>query len=144
MSAPRAVDVAECARNFRITIGSGRCEYRRRQLEPSVQLDTPTSLDDATIASGQNRRTKMVRKLSLAAVAAIALGTAALAPTSASAWGHGGWGHGGWGHGWGHGWGWGGAAGFYGAYAGYGYGGYGYSCRQWVLTQWGYRLRWVC
>jgi len=40
----------------------------------------------------------MLRKLSLVAVAAASLGTAALAPTSASAWGghHGGW-HGGWG-----------------------------------------------
>ena len=39
----------------------------------------------------------MLRKLSLVAIAAASLGTAALAPTSASAWG--GW-HGGW-HGWG-------------------------------------------
>jgi len=72
----------------------------------------------------------MLRKLSLTAVAAIALGTAALAPTSASAWWHGGW-HGGW-H---HGWGWGGPR-FYGAY--------GYGCRRWVDTPWGPRLRWVC
>jgi hypothetical protein len=76
----------------------------------------------------------MVRKLSLAAVAAIALGTAALAPTSASAW---------WGpyrhwHGWG---GWGPGPGFY--YGGYGYG-YGYGCRRWIPTPWGPRLRWVC
>jgi hypothetical protein len=44
----------------------------------------------------------MLRKLSLAAVAAISLGVTVLAPTSASAWGgwHGGW-HGGWYHGWG-------------------------------------------
>ena len=76
----------------------------------------------------------MFRKLSLAAVAAIALGTAALAPTSASAWGHG-W-HGGWHHGCGGGWGWGGPR-FY-------YGGYGYGCRRWVETPWGPRLRWVC
>ena len=43
----------------------------------------------------------MLRKLSLVAIAAASLGAAALAPTSASAWGgyHGGW-HGGW-HGWG-------------------------------------------
>ena len=42
----------------------------------------------------------MLRKLSLVAVAAASLGAAALAPTSASAWGgwHGGWHHGG---GWG-------------------------------------------
>ena len=41
----------------------------------------------------------MLRKLSLVAVAAASLGAAALAPTSASAWG--GWHHGGWHHGWG-------------------------------------------
>ena len=76
----------------------------------------------------------MFRKLSLAAVAAIALGTAALAPTSASAWWHGG----GWHHGWhGGGWGWGGPR-FYGAYGGYS------GCRRWVGTPWGPRLRWVC
>ncbi len=81
----------------------------------------------------------MFRKLSLAAVAAIALGTAALAPTSASAWWHGG----GWHHGWhGGGWGWGGPR-FYGAYGGY-YGGGYYGCRRWVGTPWGPRLRWVC
>ncbi|WP_298255773.1 sulfur globule protein precursor [Bradyrhizobium sp.] len=40
----------------------------------------------------------MFRKLSLTFVAAVSLGAAALAPTSASAWG--GW-HGGWHHGWG-------------------------------------------
>lgn len=73
----------------------------------------------------------MFRKLSLATAAAIALGTAALAPTSASAWWHGGYHH------W-HGgpWGWGGP--------GYYYGAYGYGCRRWVPTPWGPRLRWVC
>jgi hypothetical protein len=79
----------------------------------------------------------MFRKLSLAAVAAIALGTAALAPTSASAWWHGGPGwHRGWG--WHGGWGWGGPRFYYGGY------GYGYGCRRWVGTPWGPRLRWVC
>ena len=75
----------------------------------------------------------MFRKLSLAAVAALALGAAALTPTSASAWWHGGWHHG-WNH---YGWygGWGGP-GYYGAY--------GYGCRRWVDTPWGPRLRWVC
>jgi len=77
----------------------------------------------------------MFRKLSLAAVAIVALGTAALAPTSASAWWHGG----GWHHGWHGGLGWGGPPFVYGAY---GYGGYG--CRRWVGTPWGPRLRWVC
>ena len=76
----------------------------------------------------------MFRKLSLAAVAAIALGTAALAPTSASAWWHGGGWHGGWHHGWHGGW-WGGPR-FYGAYS--------YGCRRWVPTPWGWRPRWVC
>ena len=52
----------------------------------------------------------MFRKTMFALTAAVALGAAALAPTSASAWGfHGGWGHGGWGHG-----GWGPRVGFYG------------------------------
>jgi hypothetical protein len=46
----------------------------------------------------------MFRKLSLVAIAAASLGLAALAPTSASAWGgghgwHGGWHGGGWGYG---------------------------------------------
>jgi hypothetical protein len=63
----------------------------------------------------------MLRKLSLALVAAVSLGAAALAPTSASAWTgglHGGW-HGGWHRGWG------GPRFFVGgpAYYGYGYGG---------------------
>jgi hypothetical protein len=60
----------------------------------------------------------MVRKLALTLVGATALGTAAMAPTSASAWGYGGWhgyhgGYGGWGYGhfwgfrsWGYGHGW--------------------------------------
>jgi len=43
----------------------------------------------------------MLRKLSLVAVAAASLGAAALAPTSASAWGGHGWHHGGWHGGWG-------------------------------------------
>ena len=43
----------------------------------------------------------MLRKLSLAVVAAASLGVAALAPTSASAWGGGWHHHGGWHHGWG-------------------------------------------
>jgi len=71
----------------------------------------------------------MFRKLSLAGVAAIALGTAALAPTSASAWWHDGW-H----HRW-HGWGWG-LRSYYGAYDD--------GCRRWVPTPWGPRPRWVC
>jgi hypothetical protein len=62
----------------------------------------------------------MLRKISLALVAVASLGTAALAPTSASAW-TGGW-HGGWHHRWHHGWG--GPRFFVGGPAyGYGYGG---------------------
>jgi hypothetical protein len=76
----------------------------------------------------------MLRKLSLVAVAAASLGVAALAPTSASAWG--GW-HGGWHHGWG------GPRVFVGAPAYYGYGdGYG-GCyvRRLVPTPFGPRWR---
>jgi hypothetical protein len=79
----------------------------------------------------------MFRKLSLALVAAVSLGAAALTPTSASAWG--GW-HGGWHHGWG------GPRIFVGGpvyYGGYGYdGGYG-GCyvRRLVPTPYGPRWR---
>ena len=86
----------------------------------------------------------MLRKLSLAAVAAVALG-AALAPTSASAHWHGG--GGGW-HGGGGGWhgggwglhGWGGPR-FYarGPVVSYGYG--GCYVRRLVPTPWGPRWR---
>jgi hypothetical protein len=85
----------------------------------------------------------MLRKLSLAAAAAVSLGVAALAPTAASAWG-GGW-HGGWHPGW-HG----------GFYHHYGYGprfyvggpayNYGYGgcyARRLVPTPWGPRWRLV-
>jgi hypothetical protein len=47
----------------------------------------------------------MFRKLTLALGATIAIGAAALSPTSASAHMHGGHGHGHWGHGYGYGWG---------------------------------------
>jgi hypothetical protein len=60
----------------------------------------------------------MFRKLTLALIATAALGTGALAPTSASAWGwHGGGWYGGWGH---RGWGYGGPRFIVGP--GYGYG----------------------
>ena len=88
----------------------------------------------------------MLRKLSLVAVAAASLGVAALAPTSASAWGGHGWGGGGWHGGW-RGGGWGGPRFFvggpvyygYGAYAGDGYG--GCYVRRLVPTPWGPRWR---
>jgi hypothetical protein len=77
----------------------------------------------------------MLRKLSLVAIAAASLGAAALAPTSASAWG--GW-HGGW-----HRWGGGpriviGGPAYYGGYA---YG--GCYVRRLVGTPWGPQWRLV-
>jgi hypothetical protein len=81
----------------------------------------------------------MLRKLSLVAIAAASLGAAALAPTSASAWG------GGWHHGWhGHhgGWGWGGPRVVIGGPA-YAYGGGGCYVRRLVPTPWGPRWRLV-
>jgi hypothetical protein len=78
----------------------------------------------------------MLRKLSLVAVAAASLGAAALAPTSASAWGgywHPGW-HGGYYH---QGWG----PRFYVGGPSYGYG--GCYVRQLAPTPWGPRWRLV-
>jgi hypothetical protein len=78
----------------------------------------------------------MLRKLSLVAVAAASLAAAALAPTSASAWG--GW-HGGWhGDGWHRGWGWAGPRVYVGGPA---YG--GCYVRRVVPTPWGPRWRLV-
>ena len=86
----------------------------------------------------------MLRKLSLVAFAAVSLGAAALAPTSASAWvgPHGGWHGGGWHGAWHGGWGWRGAPRFY--VGGPGYYGYG-GCyvRHLVPTPWGPRWRLV-
>ncbi|WP_024510294.1 hypothetical protein [Bradyrhizobium sp. ARR65] len=81
----------------------------------------------------------MFRKLSLVAVAAVSLG-AAMAPTSASAWG--------WHGGWHHGWGWWGPRVVVGGPVYYGYArpSYGYgSCfvRRLVPTPWGPRWRLV-
>ena len=83
----------------------------------------------------------MLRKLSLVAVAAASLAAAALAPTSASAFG----GHGGWHGGWHGGRGWGGPRFFVGgpAYYGYNYGYGGCYVRQLVPTPWGPRWRLV-
>ncbi len=82
----------------------------------------------------------MFRKLSLVAIAAASLGVAALAPTSASAWG-GGW-HGGWHRGWGgpHLY-VGGPVYYRGPAYNYGYG--GCYVRQLVPTPWGPRWRLV-
>ena len=79
----------------------------------------------------------MLRKLSLVVVAAASLGVAALAPTSASAWGGHGW-HGGR-HG---GWGWGGPR-FLVVGPAYGYGYGGCYVRRLVPTPWGPRWRLV-
>jgi hypothetical protein len=73
----------------------------------------------------------MLRKTLIALAAGITLGAAALAPTSASAWG----GHGGW-----HG-SWGGHGPVFRVYAGPPYG--GCMVRQWVYTPYGPALRWV-
>lgn len=82
----------------------------------------------------------MLRKFSLVAIAAASLGVAALAPTSASAWG--GW-HGGWhGGGWHHGWAFGGPRFVVGGPAYYA-GGDGCYVRRLVGTPWGPRWRLV-
>jgi hypothetical protein len=74
-----------------------------------------------------------MRRTFLALAATVALGAAALVPTSASAWGwRGGW-HGGW-HG---GWGWG----YRPIYVAPVYG--GCMVRRWVYTPYGPTLRWV-
>jgi len=77
----------------------------------------------------------MFRKLSLATVAAVSLGAAALAPTQAAAWG--GWHPGFYGHY--HGW-WGPRF-YFGVPVSYGYG--GCYVRQLVPTPWGPRFRLV-
>jgi hypothetical protein len=79
----------------------------------------------------------MLRKLSLVAVAAASLGAAALAPTSASAWGGHGFHHGGWHQG---GWGFGGPRVYVGGPS-YAYG--GCYVRRLVPTPWGPRWRLV-
>jgi hypothetical protein len=82
----------------------------------------------------------MLRKLSLAAVAAVSLGAAALAPTQASAWG--GWWYGGW-----YRYGWSGprlydgSPLYYGPPVSYGYG--GCYVRELLPTPWGPRWRLV-
>jgi len=93
---------------------------------PPVSIST-----DGAIAPDQ-RETTMLHKLSLAALAAISLGAAALAPTSASAWG---W-HPGWHSGWHHGW-WGPRLYAGGPSLGYG----GCYVRELVPTPWGPRWR---
>jgi hypothetical protein len=94
-------------------------------------------------------RLNMFRKMTLVLAATAALGAVALAPTSASAWGHGGWG--------GHHFGWGGfgagiglglvgsavaANSYYNGYY-YGYGNDTCLRRRVVDTYYGPRWRWV-
>jgi hypothetical protein len=83
----------------------------------------------------------MFRKLVLAAAATVALGAAALTPTTASAWhgGHGGGWHGGYGGGGWHG----GDRGPRFAFGGPVYGAYAGGCirNRWVNTPWGPRMR---
>jgi hypothetical protein len=87
--------------------------------------------------SAPSRRTTMLRKVTLAIVAAASLSATALAPTAASAhsWG-GGWGGGGWGGGYHHHWGHGFGIGFVG-------GGEGCYVSRPVMTPFGYRYRLV-
>jgi hypothetical protein len=83
------------------------------------------------------KETTMLRKISLVVVAAASLGVAALAPTSASAFGGHGWHGGGW-----LGGGWGGPRLYVGGPAyGYGYGYGGCYVRRLVPTPWGPRWR---
>jgi hypothetical protein len=87
----------------------------------------------------KDRETYMFRKLVLAAAATVALGVAALSPTTASAWhGGGGW-HGGHGGGWHHGGGYRGPRFAFGGPA-YAYGG-GCIRTRWVRTPYGPQLR---
>jgi hypothetical protein len=98
---------------------------QRAGLNPRV--GGATNLVRTALKARPAQERKMFRKTMFALTAAVALGTAALAPTSASAWGfHGGWGHGGWGPHFG-----GPRLGFYG-------GGYvGCWRNQWVATPYG-------
>jgi len=105
-----------------------------RQPGPSREAIT----NGAREARRNLEETIMLRKLSLVAIAAASLGVAALAPTSASAWG--GWHHGG---GWDHGWGFGGPRIIVGGPAYYGGGYDGCYVRRLVGTPWGPRWRLV-
>jgi hypothetical protein len=99
-----------------------------------------STFTDGAVRAERSEESTMLRKLGLVAVAAASLAAAALAPTTASAFGGHGW-RGGW-HG--GGFGWGGSRVFIGgpAYAyGYGYG--GCYVQRLVPTPWGPRWRLV-
>src|ERR1700737_106093 len=100
----------------------------------NTEDDQPAPRQEAD--SAHSRRTTMLRKVTLALVAAASLSAMALAPTAASA------------HPWGGGWGWGG--GFHHHHWGHGFGiGFvgggddGCYVRRPVLTPFGYRYRLV-
>jgi hypothetical protein len=100
-------------------------------------MDRRADWPDEEQTTWKARRSQMLRKTILALAAGATIGAAALAPTSASAWGgyggwHGGW-HGGW-RGWGH-------APVVRVYGGPGYG--GCMVRRWVYNPYGPALRWV-
>jgi hypothetical protein len=97
-----------------------------------------SNFTDGAVRAERSEESIMLRKFGLVAFAAASLAAAALAPTTASAFGGHGW-HGGW-HG--GGFGWGGPRVFIGGPAyGYGYG--GCYVRRLVPTPWGPRWRLV-
>jgi hypothetical protein len=121
----------------------GFVQLRRVSLPSTERLAVLGRCRDLTDGArgAEPEETTMLRKFSLAAVAAASLVAAALAPTSASAFG----GHGGWHGGWHGGRGWGGPRFFVGgpAYYGTNYGYGGCYVRQLVPTPWGPRWRLV-
>jgi hypothetical protein len=115
--------------------GGLSCFHRNQSLTIRRTVSAAFPIDAECPRAGSFEEITMLRKLSLAAVAAVALG-AALAPTSASAHWHGG-GPGWHGGGWHGGYRWGGPR-FY-APVSYGYG--GCYVRRLVPTPWGPRWR---
>jgi hypothetical protein len=121
----------------------GFVQLRRASLPSTERLAVLGRCRDLTdgACGAEPEETIMLRKFSLVAVAAASLTAAALAPTSASAFG----GHGGWHGGWHGGRAWGGPRFFVGgpAYYGHNYGYGGCYVRQLVPTPWGPRWRLV-
>jgi hypothetical protein len=66
------------------------CDLYQRLRVERLQRASPPMGQDAAERASLNQEIIMFRKISIALVAAAALGSAALAPTSASAWGRGG------------------------------------------------------
>jgi hypothetical protein len=120
--------------------GLGLLAIERPEAHPPSRAVTGGDFTNGAHRAPNIEETTMLRKFSLVAIAAASLGVAALAPTSASAWG--GW-HGGWhGGGWHHGWGFGGPRFVVGGPAYYA-GGDGCYVRRLVGTPWGLRWRLV-